>query len=233
MKEGSHMSNLPISQQQTGVPVTEQNPVLPPESPSHLTGNDTGPGPGPRYLPPIYYSSGNYSQPPGPYPAPPGYPPTQYQSFNYQSNVRGEVAGFRPRVLAMLIDGFIIGIPSSIFYSLFTLVVFGPFLADWNTWGATHYPFSWGSSIIFWGLYAWFCYTFLKGNTLGKSVMGIKLVNPDGSKPTLQTFLLHYTVGYFINGLVLGLGFVWVLFDPYKQTWGQKLFKDSTIRGNW
>ena len=72
-----------------------------------------------------------------------------------------------------------------------------------------------------------------QGNTLGKSVMGIKLVNPDGSKPTLQTFLLHYTVGYFINGLVLGLGFIWVLIDPYKQTWGQKLFKDSTIRGNW
>ena len=160
MKEGSHMSNLTSNQQQSSAPVDEQNTVLPPQSPQPPTGNEYGPGPDPSYLPPIYYSSGNYSQPPGPYLAPPGYPPIQSQPYIKWSNVRGDVVGFRRRVLALLIDGFIIGIPSSIFYSLFTLVVFGPFIADWNTWGATHYPFSWSSSIIFWGLYAWFCYTF-------------------------------------------------------------------------
>jgi hypothetical protein len=80
MKEGSHMSNLTINQQQTGAALAEQNTVLPPQSPQPPTGN--GPGPGPRYIPPIYNSSGNYSQPPAPYQPPtlPGYN-NGYQSY--------------------------------------------------------------------------------------------------------------------------------------------------------
>jgi uncharacterized RDD family membrane protein YckC len=87
--------------------------------------------------------------------------------------------------------------------------------------------------IIFWGLYAWFCYTTLRGNTLEKSVMGIKLINPDGSKPSQATYLLHYMVGYWVNGLVICLGYIWATFDANHQTWGQKIFKDLTVRGNW
>lgn len=179
------------------------------------------PPPGQNYTPPGY----NYR--PGP---PPPYTPPPYDyrpPYGYPSREEGQLAGFWPRFVATLLDGFIIGIPSSIFYGLFAL--------SWvsDRWIFGNYPGSWGVSMIGWGLYALFCYHVLNGNTLGKSVMGIKLVNPDGSKPTLATFLLHYTVGYVINGLVFCLGFLWVLFDPYKQTWGQKLFKDSTVCGKW
>ncbi len=90
-----------------------------------------------------------------------------------------------------------------------------------------------GASIVMWALYAWFCYTYLAGNTVGKKIMSIKLVTADGNKPSLQTYLLHYSIGYAVNGLVLCLGFLWALFDADNQTWGQKLFNTYTVSGNW
>ena len=138
--------------------------------------------------------------------------------------------GFWPRFVATLIDSILVSIPSSLAYGLLFLTTLGwTFDRNWS-W---QFGPSWGTSVIVWGLYAWFCYSYLNGNTLGKKVMGIKLVNPDGSKPTLATFVLHYTIGYLVNGVAICLGYLWVIFDPYRQTWGQKLFKDSTVTGSW
>jgi uncharacterized RDD family membrane protein YckC len=178
----------------------------------------------PNSGPPPYYP------PPPPYP---GYPPhgnQPYYIYPRRLEMAGELVGFWPRAVAVILDSIIVSIPSGIFYGILNAIT-RPFWNDY--WPGSQYPFGWTGSMIFWGLYAWFCYTNLHGNTLGKSVMGIKLVNPDGTKPTLPTFLLHYTVGYWINGLVIGLGYIWAAFDASKQTWGQKIFKDLTVRGNW
>jgi uncharacterized RDD family membrane protein YckC len=35
---------------------------------------------------------------------------------------------------------------------------------------------------------------------------------------------LRGTVGYWISGLVFGLGFIWAAFDGRKEAWHDKLF---------
>jgi uncharacterized RDD family membrane protein YckC len=208
------MSNFPVSPPNLN---NDQNPDQPP-----VVYNP----PGQSYQPDAP-SSPNYPSPPIP-----GNTPNGYQPYYYPQKRAGELVGFWPRAIALLIDSLIISIPTGIFNGLLNVLIH-PFWNDWGNLPASQYTFGWSTSIIFWGLYAWFCYTNLRGNTLGKSVMGVKLINPDGSKPSLQTYLLHFTVGYWINQVVLCLGYIWAIFDTNKQTWGQKIFKNLTVRGNW
>ena len=216
------MSNLPFSPPN---PDTNQNPDQPSTIYYPPVGQSNPPGPG---MPPDPNNPPPFSPP-----SIPGNTPYNYRPYYYTTPVvAGELVGFWPRAFALFIDSIIISIPSGIFYGLLNILI-NPFWNTWGNWPGPQYPFGLSASVIFWGLYAWFCYTNLHGNTLGKSVMGVKLINVDGSKPTLGTYLLHFTIGYWINGMVLCLGYLWVAFDANKQTWGQKIFKDYTVRGNW
>jgi uncharacterized RDD family membrane protein YckC len=188
----------------------------------------------PRYTPPpVDQSKGNWTTPESNWQSqqqPPYLPPPPQYGYPYQPIQSIEPADFGTRLIGLVLDGLIVGIPSSIIIGLLNIFSWWPF----GGWGfITNYPFSWGSSIIFWGIYAWYCYTYLNGNTIGKKLMDVRLANPDGSKPNIQTFMLHFTVGYLVNGLFLSLGFIWALFDSYRQTWGQKIFHTYTVKGNW
>jgi uncharacterized RDD family membrane protein YckC len=55
-----------------------------------------------------------------------------------------------------------------------------------------------------------------RGQTLGKMVMNIKVLRGDGSNISAGYALLRY-LGYIICGLMLGIGFLWIIFDPRKQ----------------
>ena len=57
-----------------------------------------------------------------------------------------------------------------------------------------------------------------KGQTIGMRTMKIKAVNYDGSIPSVQTALIRTLVSY-ISGLVIGIGYIWALFNAKKQTW--------------
>lgn len=212
------MSNLPFSSPNIN---NEQNPDQPPPVYNLPPGQGYPPG-----APPSPYA--NYSSPP----PIPGYTPYGYQPYHHRPDRTGDLVGFWPRAVALFIDSLIISIPTAIFNGVLNAMI-QPLWNDWGTWTASQYTFGWSSTMIFWGLYAWFCYTNLRGNTLGKSVMGIKLINQDGSKPSLPTFLLHFTVGYWINQAVFCLGYIWSIFEPNKQTLGQKVLKDLTVRGKW
>jgi uncharacterized RDD family membrane protein YckC len=208
--------------------------------------NDNGwSGTNATFTPSTDAGSGYSPPPPGNYPpegnhstynqAPPPPQPYYYNDDGYLPTtnepapvVRSNLAGFGPRLVATLIDGALVGIPTSILYGIFAAM----FRWSVDFRAETYYP-SWSVQVIFWGLYAWFCYVYFNGNTVGKMIMNLKLVTADGSKPSLATYVLHYTVGYWLNGLIAVLGFIWVLFDAQKQTWGQKLFKDYTVFGKW
>lgn len=211
------MSNLPVSPPDI---TSDQNSEQPP--------TEYNPSPGQSYSP---VASANLNYPP--YPAPiPRNVPYGYQPYYYRPDRTGELVGFWPRAVALILDSIIISIPTAIFNGVLNLVIH-PMWNDWWNWPVAQYTFGWSTSIMFWGLYAWFCYNNLRGNTLSKSVMGIKLINLDGTKPSLQTYLLHFTVGYWINQGGLCVGYLWAIFATNKQTLGQKIFKDLTVRGRW
>src|SRR3989344_3539843 len=55
--------------------------------------------------------------------------------------------------------------------------------------------------------------TGMYGMTLGKRFFHLKVVREDGSKPSMGTAFLRDFLGKLISGVVLSLGFLWVIWD--------------------
>lgn len=173
------------------------------------------------------YGQQPYGQPPPPYQQPYGQP-----MYAPMSAV-GQLAGIGSRFLALLIDGFILSIPTGIIYGILaatTRITYDQYgyATSVNTGPIFIAPVV---GILFWLGYYWLCYQYLDGRTLGQKVMSLRLVNQDGGgRASLGSFLLYRTIGYFINGLICYLGWLWAFFDQNKQTWGQKITRTVTIQ---
>lgn len=63
------------------------------------------------------------------------------------------------------------------------------------------------------------------GQSIGMKMLNIKVVRRQTGAP-LSFFIagLRGSVGYWISGLVFGLGFIWAAFDGNKETWHDKIF---------
>lgn len=69
-------------------------------------------------------------------------------------------------------------------------------------------------TITFW------CY---KSATPGKMLIKSRIVDAKtGSRPSIQQSILRY-IGYFISLLPIGLGYLWLVWDPKKQSWHDKI----------
>lgn len=55
------------------------------------------------------------------------------------------------------------------------------------------------------------------GQTLGKKVMGIKVVDVSGNKPSYFTFFLRDVIGKLVSSIILLIGYFMVLWDGKKQ----------------
>jgi len=71
-------------------------------------------------------------------------------------------------------------------------------------------------------LYYWL-FTGLKGQTPGKMLVGIKVVNTQGDRPGLASAALREIPGKIISAIVFCLGFLWIAWDMQKQGWHDKL----------
>jgi uncharacterized RDD family membrane protein YckC len=61
-------------------------------------------------------------------------------------------------------------------------------------------------------------------------LLGLRVAREsDGSAPGLGRSFLRY-IGYFVSGLALGIGFLWVAFDSRKQGWHDKIAGTVVIR---
>ena len=91
-------------------------------------------------------------------------------------------------------------------------------IALWLNGGKTLNP-ALGMLLVFLSGWAFYAYFWIKsGQTLGMQVWKIKLVNPD-----LQILSWQECFSRLFFALVsismLGLGFIWMLFDPERLTW--------------
>ena len=119
-------------------------------------------------------------------------------------------AGFIKRLIAYIIDSLIIGIPAGL------IVVFlGNAVGD-----AAGALINLIAGIYAVGYYLYFWST--TGQTPGKSVMGIKIVNYEGEPLTIGKAILRL-IGYWIGTIIAYLGFIWIIFDSNKQGWHDKL----------
>ncbi len=66
--------------------------------------------------------------------------------------------------------------------------------------------------------------------TPGKMLVHARIVDATtGADPRPGQLLLRY-VGYYVSGIVFGLGFLWVAFDARKQGWHDKMAKTVVVR---
>jgi uncharacterized RDD family membrane protein YckC len=62
-----------------------------------------------------------------------------------------------------------------------------------------------------------------KGKSFGKLFLGMRVFHVSGKPAGFFTMLVRDTIGRFISGLVLSLGYLWLLWDKDRQTWHDKL----------
>ncbi len=118
-----------------------------------------------------------------------------------------EYSGFWIRLGAAIIDSLIISAAAAI------LVRLGPS------------PFP-----IFVGwLYLWLL-TGHWGQTLGKKLLGIKVVDQQGNIPGLSRAALREIVGKTVVGFTLGLGYLWIIWDKQKQGLHDKIASTYVIK---
>jgi len=62
----------------------------------------------------------------------------------------------------------------------------------------------------------------LKGTTIGGIVCGLRVVRLDGRPIDWPTAIVR-ALSSFLSAAVAGLGFIWVVFDPERQSWHDKI----------
>jgi uncharacterized RDD family membrane protein YckC len=123
----------------------------------------------------------------------------------------GPRAGFWIRLGAAFLDGLILTVP---FFVL--AVVLNPALYF----------------LLFLAQIAYFTYYEggPTGQTIGKRVCGIRVIDRDGGGPIGYGRGFVRWIGRLISGLFLYLGYLWMLWDKDKQTWHDKMANDVVVR---
>jgi uncharacterized RDD family membrane protein YckC len=175
--------------------------------------DNTAPGAGAAPTAPPVPPVGAYAPPGGGYasPTPVGY--------GYAQGVGAEPASFFARLGAYLLDALIIGVPFAIVFQVAY---------------AISEPLGWIVYII--GL-AGIIYYFGRfeggpdGQTIGKKQLGIRVVDADTLQPGIG---MGRGIGrYFarIPSSICALGYLWMLWDPQKQTWHDKIVRTKVVKG--
>jgi uncharacterized RDD family membrane protein YckC len=62
----------------------------------------------------------------------------------------------------------------------------------------------------------------LRGTTVGGIIFGLRIVRLDGRAIDWPTAIVR-ALGSILSAIVVGLGFIWVVFDPERQSWHDKI----------
>lgn len=124
----------------------------------------------------------------------------------------GVAASPAKRLAAFILDGII----WTIIYVAGTAFLFGGAAAD-----------SGGGMLlgllIILGSFVLLLFTWAKSTSPGKWLLGMKVYRISGKPLGFFMMLVRETIGKFISGLVLSLGYLWLLWDRDKQAWHDKL----------
>lgn len=67
------------------------------------------------------------------------------------------------------------------------------------------------------------------GQTPGKMIFGLRVVQVTGEKMTFGIGFLRW-VGYIISSIIFNFGFIWIAFDGKKQGWHDKIAGTVVVR---
>ena len=130
------------------------------------------------------------------------------------------VIGFGRRLVATLIDGVLLA--AFTFIVAFAIGFVGIFVQMFNPYE----PLPLAELIILSGLVLsviyYVGYWSKSGQTIGNTLLGIKVVTKDGSQLSGGKAFLRY-IGYLVSAIVLSIGFLWAAFDRKRQGWHDKI----------
>jgi uncharacterized RDD family membrane protein YckC len=122
-------------------------------------------------------------------------------------------AGFWIRMAALLLDVVLVAILCSLLNGIFT---FGSHV---------HVQSDLLPALAIYGAVMWK----LKGSTVGGIVCGLKVVRLDDREIDWGTAIVR-ALGCFLSLVVMGLGFLWVVFDDQRQSWHDKIAGTTVVR---
>lgn len=135
-----------------------------------------------------------------------------------------QYVGFWYRVLAYLVDSWLLMLVVGVVFAI---------MSGWEyyaTWEQVYMEGEWRGSrivdfLVTWVLPALITILFWEYTlaTPGKMLVSAKIVDATTLKAPAPTQWIIRYLGYFVSLLPLGLGFLWVAFDPRKQGWHDKL----------
>ncbi len=111
-----------------------------------------------------------------------------------------QYAGFWTRFAAYLIDSVIVAIVLGIVAAVLIPVIGVVSIVMVLALGLAYFIGMWA----------------VKGQTLGKMVMGVRIIKTDGTPVTFGTAVLRY-IGYLVSSIILDIGFLMIAWDSKKQ----------------
>ncbi len=70
----------------------------------------------------------------------------------------------------------------------------------------------------------------LYGQTLGKKFFGLRVVSNDEYKLGWGRVFIREVLGKIVSGIVLGIGFLWILFDKKRQGWHDMMVNTIVVQ---
>ena len=86
-----------------------------------------------------------------------------------------------------------------------------------------------GLGSVLWFVYEAVLVSQWEGYTVGKKVMGIKVVDSSGN-PLATVSALVRVVGAYVSGMILGIGYLMMLWDGKKQTLHDKMAGSYVVK---
>lgn len=133
------------------------------------------------------------------------------------TNEDQQKAGFWVRLLATWLDLLVISILQKVLFYTFLFLHINLYLPTELTY------------IIF--LLVYFAVSISsKGQTLGKWLLGIKVLSQNDEKLSIFKSILRESILKFISGAILFLGFIWIAFSRNKKGWHDYIVRSKAIR---
>lgn len=152
----------------------------------------------------------------------PGYAPGMNYPAGGEFAAGEEYMGFWIRVAAALIDIILISLVAAVVGLVLRLLLGG---------GGGQTASNLIGVVVSWTYHVAFITA--KGQTLGKMIVGIQVVNREGNIPGLGAVLLREIVGKFLSGIALFLGYLWVGWDKEKRGWHDHIGGTWVVRKRW
>jgi uncharacterized RDD family membrane protein YckC len=165
-------------------------------------------------------------QQPGPAPGQMPYGYTQH-GYGYAYGPAHVYSGFWRRFAAGFLDGLIISVPTRILSTAVSAGSTGALFGTGLSPGAS------AAVTLINTVFAAAYYGYLegtRGQTIGKMALGIKVVDADNGELIGIPRAVGRYFASFLSAIAFGLGYLWMLWDPRKQCWHDKLVRSVVLK---